>query len=55
MNEPQTTWGFWVGLYLGLFVGVCVFGVSVIGQGLWEAGRLWGEMSCGIKGESHEQ
>lgn len=54
MNEPQTTWGFWVGILSGMLIGTFVFGVALIGQGVWEAGRMWGEAMCESKGESRE-
>jgi hypothetical protein len=46
MNEIKATWGFWVGFITGMVLGTFVFGVALIGQGVWEAGRMWGEVAC---------
>jgi hypothetical protein len=42
MSESKTLFSF----FAGLLLGVSVFGVSIIGQGVWEAGRMWGEAIC---------
>jgi len=54
MSEPQTTWSFWVGMWSRMLIGTFVFGATLIGQGVWEGGSMWGEAMCEIKGESHE-
>jgi hypothetical protein len=51
-DEIKTTWGFWVGILSGMLIGTFVFGVALIGQGVWEAGRMWGEAICEIEGEN---
>ena len=46
MSEPKSTRSFWIGLFTGLILGCFVFGVSIIGQGVFGAGRMWGEAIC---------
>jgi hypothetical protein len=46
MSESKTTLSFWIGLLTGMVMGVFVFGISIMGQGVWEAGRMWGETIC---------
>ena len=46
MSEPKSTLSFWIGLLTGMVLGLFVFGVSIIGQGVWETGRMWGEAIC---------
>ena len=43
---PKSSLSFWIGLLTGMFLGCFVFGVSIVGQGVWEAGRMWGEAIC---------
>ena len=32
----------WIVVPVGMVMGAFVFGVSIIGQGVWETGRMWG-------------
>ena len=41
MSEPKSTLSFWIGLLTGMVLGLFVFG-----QGVWDAGRMWGEAIC---------
>ena len=54
-DEVQTTWGFWVGIWTGLLVGTFIGGITLIGQGVWETGRLWGEAACELRHNGDRQ
>ena len=45
-DQINTTWGFWVGIWSGMILGLFVGNIALVGQGIWESGRIWGEMQC---------
>lgn len=45
-HHVTTTFGFWAGMWSGIIVGVLVGGVALIGQGIWEDGRYYGQLVC---------
>ena len=45
-EQIKTTWGFWIGLWTGAFLGLFLGSILLVGQGIWESGRIWGEMHC---------
>ncbi len=48
-DKIKTTWGFWISICLGVILGVFVGSIALIGQGLWERGRIWSEMQCNME------
>ena len=46
MSDTPSTLSFWIGLLTGMVMGAFVFGVSIVGQGVWKAGQAWGEVIC---------
>jgi hypothetical protein len=45
-KEVITTLGFWAGFIVGMFLGLAVFGVAIIGQGFWSQGIEMGRSIC---------
>jgi hypothetical protein len=46
MDDIKVTLGFWVGMVTGVFIGLFIFGITIIGQSIWTDGMETGKLIC---------